>query len=238
MAAVRSLLTDGSQLKAKYGLRIEKSAKQSPDNDSRDHAPMSAFERVFQGTAKFWNTSLQRKSYIQGTICWTVNDKDKFEELVDRIRSLVTDLDQFTEAYGVSQSQRWVVKYEMEKIEDEASLEAITEVNGSAADDDLVSVAASRQLGLVRERSVVGEQHEGTGWSRLQPDDSVSLFGGRTLLPPIYELEEDINIGPQPIEITRVRPSQWRNIKTRQGLFSWLGVLIVCTTCCTNDEDA
>ncbi|KAK3319385.1 prion-inhibition and propagation-domain-containing protein [Apodospora peruviana] len=227
MAAVRSLLTDGQQLKSKYGLKVEKPARQSSDIGTPESTP-SAFERVFQGTTRFWNTSLQRKSYIQGTILWTINDKDKFEDLVERLRNLITDLGQFTEGYGVTQSQRLVVKYEMEKIEDEASLEAITEVNSSAPDDDLVSVAASRQLSLVRERSVVGRQGA-KGWDLLQPEDSVSMFGKPTM-PAIQEMEEDAAIGPQPVEITRVQPSQWRNVKTRQGLFSWLGVLIVCTT--------
>lgn len=232
MSAVRSLLSDGTQLKAKYGLKIERPLGLLQGTERPASIP-SAFERVFQGTARFWNTSLQRKEHIKGMILWTISDKERFENLVDHLRNLITDLGQLTGPYGVAQSQIWIVKYEMEKIEDESSLEAITEVNSSAPDDDLVSVAASRQLALVRERSVVVGQTNDNSWGGLiQPDDSISLLN-QPKMPQIQELEEDINIGPQPLEITRVLPSQWRNVKTRQGLFPWLGVLIVCTNTAT-----
>ena len=225
MKAIRSLLANGNQLKAKYGLKVERRLGLLRDTDT----PPSAFERVFQGTAQFWNTSLQRKEHIKDAILWTIGDKDKFEDLVDHLRSLITDLGQLTEPYGVAQSQTWIVKYEMEKIEDESSLEVITQVNSSAPDDDLVSVAASRQLAFVRERSVVAGQPNKNNWGGLiQPNDSISLIN-QPKMPQIHELEEEVNLGSQPLEITRVLPSQWRNVKTRQGLFPWLGVLIVCT---------
>lgn len=108
---------------------------------------------------------------------------------MDNLRNLIADLSQLTEPYGVAQSQTWIVKYEMEKIEDESSLEAITQVNSSAPDDDLVSLPASRQLALVRERSVLAGQTNEMSWGGLiQPNDSISLFN-QPKMPQIQELE-------------------------------------------------
>lgn len=221
ISSVKFLLTNTDQLKTKYGLKIEKRVRTNEDSERHTRIP-SAFERVFQTTTKFWNTSLQRKERIIGAIQWTINDKDKFDDLIDHIRNLVDDLDRLTKDLGVPWSRHWIVKYEMEKIDDQDSLEAITEVNLSGVDNDIVSVAASRQLARIREQSVFA-----TG--QLKPDDSVSVFKQARALLPIDEFEEDIEVGPQPIEVTRVPLNQWRNIKTRQGIFPWLGVLIVAT---------
>ena len=150
-----------------------------------------------------------------------MSDKDKFADLIEDMRNLISDLNQLTDDYGVSQSRSWIIKYEMEKVEDENSLEAITEVN-SAGDDEVMSVAATRQLNRIKERSIV--QVQGV----LEPDDSVSVFRDRALVAT-NDFEEDVEIGPQLIEVTRVPPRQWRNVKTRQGVFSYLGTLIAST---------
>jgi hypothetical protein len=116
--------------------------------------PPSAFSKVFQTTKDFWNTSLQRKDQMAGSVRWSVYDKERFEHLVQNLRDFLEDLSKFTSDMGMTESQRLIVKYELELIDDESSLEAITAASACDDGDDLVSHAASQRLSKVRSQSV------------------------------------------------------------------------------------
>jgi len=220
MERVKSLLINGDKLKSKYGLKPVKQLQ--PASDKIKRRIPSAFEKVFQSTSKLVNTSLQRTSHIAGSIHWMVDDKDKFTELIKNLRDLISDLNRLTTDYGISQSVRWIVRYELENIRDQRSLEVITEVSECGDDDDMVSVAASRQLLKIKGQSTVQGRDQGT----IIPDESASVYN----FQPTEEFEDRLDGLPQPVEVTRLSPSEWRKVKTGQGLFPWLGVLIVCTT--------
>lgn len=228
MSIIRALLTDGRELKAKYGLQVEKIALTSRDRPD-SHLP-SAFEKVFQSTSRLWNTAFQRKSYITGSVRWAVGDREKFNYLIERLKDLIEDLNKLTDDFGVRQSQRWIIKYELESIVDEDSLERITEIKPPDDDDDLVSFAASKQLSRIRERSETNREDP------VLPGDSVSVFN-RRVLPAIDELEEDVEVGLQPVEVKRVPADEWRKVKTRQGIFSWLPILLAYTKATTPASD-
>ncbi|KAI9710913.1 MAG: hypothetical protein M1820_002348 [Bogoriella megaspora] len=222
MGMLHSLLKDGNKLKSKYGLKSLGATPKAPTPERNTPIP-SPFEKVFQTSTGFWNTALQRKTLVVGSVRWAIGDKDKFSCLIQDIRNLNSDLTRLTEEYGVSQSKHWILKYEMENIEDKNSLEVITEVNSGAGEDDIISVAASRQSHRIREHSVVHAQ------DLLKPNDSLSVYD-RQAVNMADEFEEDLDIGPQPIGIKRILPRQWRNVKTRQGLFSYLEILMVATS--------
>lgn len=46
----------------------------------------SPFERAFQSTKHFWNTSLQRKEQLSGSVFWAVIGKERFCELIEDLR--------------------------------------------------------------------------------------------------------------------------------------------------------
>ena len=219
MKAVQSLLNDGGQLKSKYGLKRWKLSQDISQRQPKTRIP-SPFEKVFQTSSKFWNTALQRKSSIAGAIRWTVSDKVKFDNLIEDMRSLIADLTLLTADYGIAQSQKWVISYELETVTDEGSLEIITQVNPPGSEEEITSVIADQQLKRIRGRSTINVE------GLLKPDDSISLFN-KQVPSSTDELEEEVEFGQQPIEVTRVPSHQWRHVKTRQGIFPWLGVLLV-----------
>lgn len=218
MEKVQSLLTNGDNLKEKYGLKVQRA---SVGSKLIEGPAISAFSKVFQSTKTFWNTSLQRKSNISGTVYWAINDKDKFERLIQNLRDLLDDLNKFTQAIGVSDSRRLVIEYELEMIDDEPSLEAITAASACDDDDDLVSHTASRRLSRVKKAQ--SEANQSVGF-----DDSVSMASMERYTPSISTIvEEEMEGVIQEIGITRVPLVQWRKVKTRAGIVPWLKVLVV-----------
>jgi hypothetical protein len=220
MEKIQSLLMSGDNLRKQYGLKVHR----APFGSKMIEPPgLSAFSKTFQSTKAFWNTSLQRKSHISGTIRWAVNDKEKFSSLVQNLRDLIADLTKMTEDFGVAVSQRLVVEYEMELIDDEPSLEVIAAASACDDDDDLVSHAVSRRLHKVKAQSVANRS---VGF-----DDSVSAVSIGRYTPSVDIItEEEMEGIVQEIGITRVPLPQWRNVKTRAGIVPWLKTLLVATS--------
>ncbi|KAF2656120.1 hypothetical protein K491DRAFT_657139 [Lophiostoma macrostomum CBS 122681] len=219
LECVQSLLTNGDDLKKKYGLKVHRAPAGAKMIEG---PPPSAFSKVFQTTKDFWNTSLQRKDQMSGSVRWVVHDKERFEQLVQNLRDFLEDLAKFTSDMGVTESQRLIVKYELEMIDDETSLKAIAEASACDDGDDLVSHAASRRLSKVRAQSVANQS--------VAFDDSVSMASQRQYAPSISTLVEEDDEGvAQELGVTRVPLSQWRKVKTRAGIVPWLKVLIVGT---------
>ncbi|KAJ4356750.1 uncharacterized protein N0V89_004786 [Didymosphaeria variabile] len=216
---IRSLLVNAEKLKEVYGLK----AQRAPIGSRLIvGAPLSAFSKAFQSTKKFCNTSLQRKVRITDSIRWAVQDREKFERLVQDLRDLVDDLSKLTEDTGIASSQRIVVEYEMEMIDDEPSLEIIEAASVCDENDDLLSHAASRRLSRVRERSVAGRS--------VAFHDSASMVSNQHYAPSVGTLiEDDENEVLQEIGITRVAYRDWRKVKPRAELYPALKTLIVAT---------
>ena len=227
MERIQSLLTNGDNLKEQYGLKVHR----VPLGSRLIEQPgLSAFSKVFQNTKVFWNTSLQRKSQISGTIRWAISDKDKFDKLVQNLRDLLADLAKLTEDIGVADSQLLIVEYELEMIDDEPSLETIAAVSACDDDDDLLSHAASRRLSRVKAQSVA---NHAVGFH-----DSVSMVSVERYSPSTSTIaEEDIEGLAQDIGITRVPISQWRKVKTRAGIVPWLKTLVVATSTTLTNSD-
>ncbi|KAF2181388.1 hypothetical protein K469DRAFT_740828 [Zopfia rhizophila CBS 207.26] len=224
MERIKSLLTNGDNLKEKYGLKVQRAPIGSKFIED---AALSAFSRAFQSTKAFRNTSLQRKSQITGSIRWAVNDRDKFDRLVQNLRDLLDDLTKLAEDIGVTDSQRLIVEYEMEMIDDEPSLEAITAASACDGDDGMLSQAATRRLKVVKEQSMANQS--------VRFDDSVSMISFQRYTPSVSTLiggEEDGVV--QEIGITRVPLSEWRKMKTRAGIVPWLKVLVIATSSSTS----
>jgi len=228
MEQIQSLLTNGDNLKEKYSLKVHR----APVGSKLIEGPsLSAFAKAFQTTKTFWNTSLQRKSQISGTIRWAVGDRDKFDKLIQNLRDLLADLTKFTDEIGVGDSQRLIVEYELEMIDDEPSLEAIAAASACNDDDDLVSRAASRRLSRVKAQSA--------GNQSVNFDDSVSMASAVRYTPSISTIvEEDMDGIAQEIGITRVPISEWRKFKTRAGIMPWLKVLVVAMDTPSTSLDA
>ncbi|KAF2258339.1 hypothetical protein CC78DRAFT_621906 [Lojkania enalia] len=219
MEKIQSLLTNSDNLKEKYGLKKHRG---SMGTKGIEGPTISAFSRVFQNTRAFYNTSLQRTSHISGAIRWVVNDKDMFEGLVQNLRNLIDDLIKLTDEFGVTGSQRLIVEYELEKINDEQSLEAITAASACDDDDDLISLAASRQLSRIKAHSVINQP--------IGLDDGLSMISAHRFTPSVSTLvEEEMEGTVQEIGITRKPLSEWRKLKTRPGIMAWLSVLVAAT---------
>ncbi|OCK79046.1 hypothetical protein K432DRAFT_355692 [Lepidopterella palustris CBS 459.81] len=218
MERIIALLTDGESLKKKYGLK----AQRAPVGSKLIEGPaLSAFSKAFQNTKDFWNTSLQRKTHITGTLRWAVDDKDKFDRLIQNLRDLLSDLMRFTEDIGVPDREHLIVEYEFEMIDDEPSLEAITAAS-ACDDDDLLSSVASRRLSRVKAQSVANQS--------VKFDDSVSMASFARYTPSISTLvEEEVEGVVQEIGVMRVSISQWRKVKTRAGIMPWLKTIVVAT---------
>ncbi|OAX78447.1 hypothetical protein ACJ72_07246 [Emergomyces africanus] len=224
MDKIKSLLTNGDNLKEMYGLKVQR----APLGSKFIEATLSsAFSRAFQSTKAFCNTSLQRKVQIVGSIRWAVSDRDKFDRLVQNLRDLLGDLVKLTEDIGVTNSQHLVVEYEIEMIDDELSLEAITAASACDDNDEILSHAASRRLKMVQEQSVANQS--------VRFDDSVSMVPAQHYTPSMSTLieDEDNTITPE-IGVTRVPLSEWRKMKTRTGIIPWLKILIVATSSSTD----
>ena len=223
LESIQQLLTDTTSLKPKYGLR--RYVQTSSQNSIECSSP-SAFERAFQRTTDFWNTALQHKSRIAGAVLRTVNDRDKFTELIDALKTLIENLVKLTEDKSISTNQRFIVEYEMEIINDEASLEAIAEASACDNDDDAVSTAARRQLEHTQERSALTQ-------GLLGPGDSASMVSRRPDRPALPTPESNVLEGdyaddvPQIIGIHRVPHDQWRKLKSRAGFLPYLPTLLV-----------
>lgn len=219
MERIISLLTDGESLKKEYGLRVQR----APVGSKMIERPaLSAFSKAFQSTKDFWNTSLQRKTHITGTLRWAVDDRDKFDRLIQNLRDLLSDLMKFTEDFGVPDREHLIVEYEFEMIDDEPSLEAITAASACDDDDDLLSSVANRRLSRVKAQSVANQS--------VKFDDSVSMTSFARYTPSISTLvEEEVEGVIQEIGVMRVPVSQWRKVKTRAGIMPWLKTLVVAT---------
>ncbi|KAK4553238.1 hypothetical protein LTR86_009768 [Recurvomyces mirabilis] len=221
--SLQSLLTNTDKLRDRYGLKPHRQA-QGPKQI--EGLTLSAFARAFQNTRSFWNTSLQRTSKTAGSALWTVNDKERFSELIEALSKLIEDLEKFTEDLSISKVKTTIVEYEMQIIGDEGSLEAIAEASTSGEDDDIVSSAARRQLDRVKERTVLTQ-------ALLQPDDSASVVSPAEHGPATGKheaLENDETYVISPIGIQRVKDSEWRKVKPRQGILPWLSILLVSMT--------
>lgn len=144
---------------------------------------LGAFSRAFQSTKAFCNTSLQKKSRISGSVRWAVYDREKFNSLVQDLRDLVSDLNKFTDDMGIASSQRLVIEYEMELIDDEPSLELIAAASACDDDDDLLSYAARSRLNRVKEQSVANQS---VGF-----DDSVSMISSWRYTSSMSTLVDD-----------------------------------------------
>ncbi|PGH07656.1 hypothetical protein GX51_01665 [Blastomyces parvus] len=220
MEKIRSLLTNGDNLKEMYGLKVHRPPLGSKFTEA---TKSSAFSRAFQNTKAFCNTSLQRTAHITGSIRWAVSDRDKFDRLVQNIRDLLGDLTKFTEDIGVTESQHLVVEYEIGMIDDEPSLTVIAAASACDGDDDVLSQAASRRLQMVKEQSVANQS--------VKFDDSVSMASAQYYTPSMSTLVEDEDDTViQEIGVTRVPLSEWRKIKTRTGIIPWLKILVVATS--------
>ncbi|KAL1606256.1 hypothetical protein SLS60_003658 [Paraconiothyrium brasiliense] len=216
---IQSLLMNAEKLKEMYGLKVQRAPIGSR---LIERAPLSAFSKAFQSTKLFCNTSLQRKTRIADSIRWAVHDGEKFDRLVRDLRDLVEDLGNLTKDMGIARSQRIVVEYEMEMIDDEPTLEIIAAASVCDDDDDLLSHAASRRLSRVREQSIAGRS--------VAFDDSVSMFSNQRYAPSVSTLiEDDENEVQQEIGITRVPYHDWRKVKPRAELYPALKTLIVAT---------
>ncbi|KAL9619323.1 MAG: hypothetical protein Q9160_006088 [Pyrenula sp. 1 TL-2023] len=219
MERIIALLTDGESLKKKYGLKVQR----APMGSKIIEGPaLSAFSKAFQNTKNFWNTSLQRKTHITGTLRWAVDDRDKFDRLIQNLKDLLSDLMKFTEDIGVPDRERLIVEYEFEMIDDEPSLEAITAASACDDDDDMLSSVASRRLSRVKAQSVANQS--------VNFDDSVSMALSARYAPSISTLvEEEVEGVIQEIGVMRVPLSQWRKVKTRAGIMPWLKTMVVAT---------
>ncbi|KLJ12494.1 hypothetical protein EMPG_12487 [Blastomyces silverae] len=220
MERIKSLLTNGDNLKEIYGLKVQR-----PPLGSKfvEGATSSAFSRAFQNTKAFYNTSLQRRAHIIGSIRWAVSDRDKFDRLVQNIKDLLGDLTKFTEDIGVTESQHLIVEYEIEMIDDEPSLAVIAAASACDGDDDVLSQAASRRLQIVKEQSVASQS--------VRFDDSVSMASAQYYMPSISTLiEDEDHTVIQEIGVTRVPISEWRKMKIRTGIIPWLKTLVVATS--------
>ncbi|OJD24079.1 hypothetical protein ACJ73_04560 [Blastomyces percursus] len=224
MEKIKSLLTNGDNLKEMYGLKVQRPPLGSKFMET---ATSSAFSRAFQTTKAFCNTSLQRRAHIFGSIRWVVSDRDKFDRLVQNIRDLLGDLTKFTEDIGVTESQHLIVEYEIEMIDDEPSLAMIAAASACDGDDDVLSQAASRRLQMVKEQSIANQS--------VRFDDSVSMASAQYYSPSMSTLieDEDGTMIPE-IGVTRVPLSEWRKMKTRTGIIPWLKILIVATSSSTD----
>ena len=89
----------------------------------------------------------------------------------------MSDLNKFTNDMGIASSQRLVIEYEMELIDDEPSLELIAAAS-ACDDDDLLSYAARSRLNRMKEQSV--------GF-----DDSVSMISSRRYTSSMSTLVDD-----------------------------------------------
>ena len=217
MDKIIALLTDGESLKKKYGLKVQR----APIGSKMIEGPaLSAFSKAFQSTKDFWNTSLQRKIHITGTLRWAVDDRDKFDRLIQNLRGLLDDLTKFTEDIGVPDRGDLIVEYEFEMIDDEPSLEAIAAASACDGDDDLLSSVASRRLSRVKAQSDANQS--------VKFDDSVSMASFARYTPSVSTLvEEEVEGVVQEIGVMRVHISQWRKVKTRAGIMPWLKTIVV-----------
>lgn len=224
MERIIALLTDGESLKKKYGLKAQRAPVGS--NKTIEGPALSAFSKAFQNTKDFWNTSLQRKSHMTGTLRWAVEERDKFDRLIQNLRDLLSDLMKFTEDIGVPDREHLIVEYEIEMIDDEPSLEAITAASAcDDDDDDLLSSVASRRLSRVKEAQSVANNQS------VKFDDSVSMatFARYTPSDSTIVEEEEVEGVVQEIGVMRVPISQWRKVKTRAGILPWLKTIVVAT---------
>ena len=84
---------------------------------------------------------------------------------------------------GIASSQRLVIEYEMELIDDEPSLELIAAASACDDDDDLLSYAARSRLNRVKEQSVANQS---VGF-----DDSVSMISSWRYTSSMSTLVDD-----------------------------------------------
>ncbi|KAL9095942.1 MAG: hypothetical protein Q9165_001940 [Trypethelium subeluteriae] len=219
MERIHVLLTDCESLKKKYGLKVQRSPMGSK---AIERPALSAFSKAFQSSKDFCHTNLQRKTQITGTLRWAVEDRDKFDRLIQNLKDLLSDLTSFTEDIGVPDSEHLIVEYELEMMDDEPSLQAITAASACDDDDDVLSSVASRRLSRVKAQSVANQS------VGLDDGASMASFAGYT--PSISSLvEEEVDGVVQEIGVMRVPISQWRKVKTRAGIMPWLKTIVLAT---------
>jgi hypothetical protein len=155
-----------------------------------------------------------------------IGNTEKFENLVGRLRVLISDLSNLTADLGVLDSQRLIVEYEMELINNEASLEAIAAAGGDGDEQDAVSTAAKCQFMHVQERTAVSR-------ALLSPDDSISVVTDNVntaSITPVAStdfMEIDQTDFDQPIGVHRVADLDWRRVKSRPSFLPFLPTILI-----------
>ncbi|KAK8128119.1 AAA family ATPase [Apiospora sp. TS-2023a] len=152
-----SLLQNGAQLNRKYGLA--KATQTEPEKAAlltSDTWTGSTRAAIFITTIKLREIKdrMTLSSKLPGhgiakRARWAIQDKKRFEELIQHMRDFIEDLEGMTAPLGVKERQRDLIKHDMECITEISTLESIE--NARVARVDTISDAASFQLCSVRD---------------------------------------------------------------------------------------
>lgn len=97
----------------------------------------------------FWSKQRQRSTGFLESSAWAVGDREKFTELIQKLKEFNDDLESITRGTGVPRRQRIIVEHEIEEVDDVETLEEIA--SAAQEGEDVVSDAASCRLGILRD---------------------------------------------------------------------------------------
>lgn len=147
LQVILDLLKDGNELKSRYGLKPQGPAQTftgyltlSSTTPLRPYAPIIA-----RFKAKLRKTQMQPGS--GSSIRWAIEDRNKFDTLIQHLRDLLDDLERMTQSSRVTERKRIIVEYEISSLSDTESLNLIEQVNAST-DDTLSETVSQRRVAL------------------------------------------------------------------------------------------
>ena len=140
MRIIIQLFQESDELSSRYGLTKESSTK--PDFKSKStNGEDNSLRKVFR------RTQLKMRERRQAPDCpadkwfWVISDRKRFEELVNHLRSLITDLESITETASAGAIRKQMVGNQMEAMSEEDLF--IVKEQGHDAHDELSDAASA-----------------------------------------------------------------------------------------------
>jgi hypothetical protein len=158
---VLMLFKDGRNLRKKYGLRQDQDictvavAGSSLGPVINSAWAAAGFRQRLQEFKQRLDKT-QKQASLSYATRWAIEDKRKFTDLVQHLKDLIDDLESLTKFLGVDDSQREMIRGEIESISEIATLEVIEEAR--VGHIDAVSDAASLRLWKLRDRYMAGNE--------------------------------------------------------------------------------
>lgn len=139
MRIIIQLFQESDELTSRYGLTKEPSTKPDLESESADGGN-NGLRKVFRRTQMKMKERRQAPDRPANRWYWVISDRKKFEELLNHLRSLITDLESITETVTAGTIRKQLVGNQMEAMSEEDLF--IVKEQGQDAHDELSDAAS------------------------------------------------------------------------------------------------